>query len=96
MLQGQACASRSPSCVSVNLPKPAASAVTPLRLGFSLTEIGQSVAELWQARDPDTAVARLLQDKLALVEACIEELGQLRLELQQRLKQSCPLRAVGA
>ena len=66
---------------------------TAQRLGFSLGEIGQSVAQLWGASDPDAAVAQLLEDKLALVEARIEELGQLRHELQRRLLQTCPLRA---
>jgi len=64
---------------------------TAQRLGFSLGEIGSSVAALWQAPDPDSAVAQLLQDKLNLIENRITELGQLRNELQQRLGQRCPL-----
>jgi len=65
---------------------------TAQRLGFSLGEIGSSVASLWQAKDPDSAVTRLLQDKLSLIETRIAELGELRQELQLRLSQSCPLR----
>lgn len=65
---------------------------TAQRLGFSLSEIGNSVAGLWNAPDPDTAVTQLLQDKLQLIETRITELGALRHELQQRLLQSCPLR----
>ncbi|MGY4637351.1 MerR family transcriptional regulator [Pseudomonas sp. TE24901] len=64
---------------------------TARRLGFSLGEIGSSVAALWQAPDPDSAVTQLLQDKLNLIENRITELGQLRNELQQRLGQRCPL-----
>lgn len=64
---------------------------TAQRLGFSLNEIGSSVAELWKAPAPDLAIARLLQDKLVLVETRIAELGDLRTELQNRLGQSCPL-----
>ncbi len=58
---------------------------TAQRLGFNLGEIGNSVAALWNAPDPDSAVTQLLQDKL-------NELGELRQELQHRLQQSCPLR----
>lgn len=65
---------------------------TAQRLGFSLSEIGSSVATLWNAPDPDSAVAQLLQDKLKLIETRIAELGELRLELRSRLDQSCPLR----
>ncbi|BBP74584.1 MerR family DNA-binding transcriptional regulator [Pseudomonas gingeri NCPPB 3146 = LMG 5327] len=65
---------------------------TAQRLGFSLGEIGNSVAALWNAPDPDNAVTQLLQDKLNLIEARIAELGELRKELQHRLQQSCPLR----
>jgi DNA-binding transcriptional MerR regulator len=64
---------------------------TAQRLGFSLNEIGQSVAELWNAPSPDLAIAQLLEDKLALIETRIAELGQLRTEIRQRMGQSCPL-----
>ncbi|AZC87061.1 MULTISPECIES: MerR family transcriptional regulator [Pseudomonas] len=64
---------------------------TAQRLGFSLGEIGNSVAALWQSSDPDSAVTQLLQDKLTLIETRISELGELRQELQQRLGQRCPL-----
>lgn len=65
---------------------------TAQRLGFSLGEIGASVAGLWQASDPDSAVTQLLQDKLTLIETRMAELGALREELQQRFSQSCPLK----
>ncbi|AZD06181.1 transcriptional regulator, MerR family [Pseudomonas chlororaphis] len=64
---------------------------TAQRLGFSLGEIGSSVAAIWQASDPDSAVTQLLQDKLTLIETRISELDELRQELQQRLGQRCPL-----
>ncbi|MGE8500167.1 MAG: MerR family DNA-binding transcriptional regulator [Pseudomonas sp.] len=64
---------------------------TAQRLGFTLGEIGESVGALWQANDPDSAVAQLLQDKLALIETRISELQLLRQELRQRLGQACPL-----
>ncbi|WP_277587804.1 MerR family transcriptional regulator [Pseudomonas chlororaphis] len=64
---------------------------TAQRLGFSLSEIGSSVAAIWHASDPDSAVTQLLQDKLTLIETRISELGELRQELRQRLGQRCPL-----
>jgi DNA-binding transcriptional MerR regulator len=64
---------------------------TAQRLGFTLGEIGNSVAAIWQSPDPDSAVTQLLQDKLRLIEARMTELGALRDELQQRLGQQCPL-----
>lgn len=66
---------------------------TAQRLGFSLGEISGHIGDLWQASDPDQAVTRLLQDKLALIESRIDELQQLRNELLQRLATTCPLRA---
>ena len=64
---------------------------TAQHLGFTLGEIGQSVAALWQSPDPDSAVTQLLQDKLKLIENRMDELGALRSELQHRLGQRCPL-----
>jgi len=64
---------------------------TAQRLGFTLGEIGNSVAALWNAPDPENAVAQLLRDKLHLIETRMSELDVLRRELQQRLGQACPL-----
>ncbi|MCP1484487.1 MerR family transcriptional regulator [Pseudomonas sp. MYb2] len=64
---------------------------TAQRLGFTLGEIGDSVAALWNAPDPDNAVAQLLRDKLLLIETRMRELDALRQELQLRLGQACPL-----
>jgi hypothetical protein len=46
---------------------------------------------LWNAPDPDNAVAQLLRDKLQLIETRMRELDVLRQELQLRLGQACPL-----
>ncbi|WP_405122369.1 MerR family transcriptional regulator [Pseudomonas sp. M20] len=64
---------------------------TAQRLGFTLGEIGDSVAALWKAPDPDNAVVQLLRDKLQLIETRMGELDVLRQELQLRLGQACPL-----
>jgi len=64
---------------------------TAQRLGFTLGEISESVAALWNAPNPDNAVAQLLRDKLQLIETRMHELDTLRQELQLRLGQACPL-----
>ncbi|RON81766.1 MerR family transcriptional regulator [Pseudomonas fluorescens] len=64
---------------------------TAQRLGFTLGEIGNSVAALWNAPSPENAVVQLLRDKLQLIETRMSELDVLRQELQQRLGQACPL-----
>ena len=64
---------------------------TAQRLGFTLGEISDSVAALWNAPNPDNAVAQLLRDKLQLIETRMRELDTLRQELQLRLGQACPL-----
>lgn len=67
------------------------------RLGFSLGEIGSNVGTLWQAQDPDCAVAALLEEKLRLIEERLLALGQLRDALRHSLTLACPLRsAAGA
>ena len=65
---------------------------TAQKLGFSLGEISENVAELWQAADPEALVTRFIEDKLVLVEARIDALGELRAALRQQLEQRCPLR----
>ena len=63
---------------------------TAQKLGFSLGEISQSVAELWQAQDPEALVTRFIEDKLALVESRIDALVELRQAFRQRQAESCP------
>lgn len=69
---------------------------TAQKLGFSLGEISQNVAELWRAPDPEAVVTRFIEDKLALVETRIDELIELRQALRQRLADRCPLTLKGA
>lgn len=64
---------------------------TAQRLGFSLTEIGESLPALWNAEQPDTAVAQLLTEKVGAIEVRIAELEGLKKELLERVAQLCPL-----
>lgn len=65
---------------------------TAQRLGFTLAEIGAHLPALWSAEQPDEAVAALLRDKIALIEARLAEMTALRDELAARLGTVCPLR----
>lgn len=64
---------------------------TAQKLGFSLTEIGESLPALWHAPNPEVAVAQLLTEKVAVIDARIAELKQLKKELLLRVAQVCPL-----
>lgn len=64
---------------------------TAKKLGFSLAEIGESLPSVWNAENPDAAVARLLAEKVEAIDARIAELKQLKKELLQRVAQVCPL-----
>jgi DNA-binding transcriptional MerR regulator len=64
---------------------------TAQQLGFSLGEIGANMAAVWGASDPDAAVAQLLASKVAVIEARIAQLQELRQELMERIAQQCPL-----
>jgi len=64
---------------------------TAQKLGFSLAEIGESLPALWNAENPDTAVAQLLADKVEVIDARIAELQDLKKELLHRVAQLCPL-----
>ncbi len=62
------------------------------QLGFSLAEIGESLPQLWAA--PDASAERLgalFQQKIALLDARIAQLQQLRAVLAERAQQACPL-----
>jgi DNA-binding transcriptional MerR regulator len=68
---------------------------TAQKLGFSLAEIGESLPAVWNASDPDTAVAQLLMEKVQSIDARIEELRELKTELIERAAQMCPLAQTG-
>ncbi|NIX94014.1 MerR family DNA-binding protein [Pseudomonas fulva] len=65
---------------------------TAQQLGFSLSEIGSNVQQLWSATEPTQAVEALLRDKLALIEQRMADLQGLRAALLHRLELACPLR----
>jgi len=65
---------------------------TAQHLGFSLSEIGSNVQQLWSATEPAQAVEALLRDKLALIEQRMADLQALRASLLHRLDLACPLR----
>lgn len=64
---------------------------TAQKLGFSLAEIGKSMPAIWNAPDPDAAVAELLAEKVKVIDERIAELKGLRKELLARVRQQCPL-----
>lgn len=64
---------------------------TAQRLGFSLAEIGESLPLLWNADNPDAAVAALLADKVTVIDTRIAELEALKKDLLERVRQVCPL-----
>lgn len=64
---------------------------TAQKLGFTLAEIGASLPALWNAAQPDAAVAALLEEKVAAIEQRIRELQALKRELRTRMVQICPL-----
>ena len=66
---------------------------TAQQLGFSLSEIGSNVQQLWSATEPAQAVEALLRDKLALIEQRMADLQGLRAALLHRLELACPLRS---
>lgn len=66
---------------------------TAQKLGFSLAEVGESMPALWNAENPEQAVAEVLAEKLKAIDQRIEELQQLRSELAERIMLACPLTA---
>lgn len=66
---------------------------TAQKLGFSLAEIGESLPALWNAEQPDVAVAQLLADKVKVIDLKLAELQGLKEELLTRAAQICPLAA---
>lgn len=66
---------------------------TAQQLGFTLGEIGHALPALWAQQAPAQAVASVLQQKLADIDARIAQLSALRHDLAQRLASDCPLAA---
>ncbi len=64
---------------------------TAQRLGFSLAEIGDHLPELWNADEPSAAIAALLAEKVAMIDAKIGELAALKQALLDRVTERCPL-----
>ncbi|WP_426400190.1 MerR family transcriptional regulator [Ralstonia sp. R-29] len=64
---------------------------TAQQLGFTLAEIGDGMAQVWQQPDTDAAVTALLRDKLSAIDARIASLQATRDALAARLGMPCPL-----
>lgn len=64
---------------------------TAQQLGFTLAEIGEGMAQVWQQPDTDAAVTALLRDKLSAIDARIVSLQATRDALAARLGMPCPL-----
>ncbi|MEW1781003.1 MerR family transcriptional regulator [Arthrobacter sp. NPDC080086] len=64
---------------------------TAQQLGFTLAEIGEGMAQVWQQPDTNAAVSALLRDKLATIDARIASLQAMRDALAVRVGLPCPL-----
>jgi MerR family copper efflux transcriptional regulator len=64
---------------------------TAQQLGFTLTEIGRKLPDIWDAADPGPAIAEVLGEKLKEIDARIDALRQLREQLAVRIVMACPL-----
>lgn len=64
---------------------------TAQQLGFTLAEIGEGMAQVWQQPDTDAAVIALLRGKLANIDARIASLQAMRDALAMRVGLPCPL-----
>lgn len=64
---------------------------TAQRLGFSLTEIAAELPSLSGDGITSERIAEVLREKIALVDARIAELANLRADLAARLDAACPL-----
>jgi MerR family transcriptional regulator, copper efflux regulator len=64
---------------------------TAQRLGFSLAEIASHGRELRAAPDSAAALSALFAEKIAIVDAKMDELAVLRAELAERAGTGCPL-----
>ncbi|MER5480673.1 MerR family transcriptional regulator [Streptomyces sp. NPDC002734] len=66
---------------------------TAQTLGFSLAEIARTGEELRDAPDTAEALSALFEEKIAVVDARMAELAELRAELEARVGTGCPLGA---
>lgn len=64
---------------------------TASALGFSLAEVGEHLPAIWDAPDPGPAIAAVMRDKLAELDARIVALQALRRQLAERVSADCPL-----
>ena len=64
---------------------------TAQQLGFSLSDIGSKLPELWDAPDTADAIRAFLTDKVGEVDARIAQLHELRAGLLSRIGSDCPL-----
>jgi MerR family copper efflux transcriptional regulator len=64
---------------------------TAQQLGFTLAEIGANMSAVWNAPDPDAAVAALLASKATIIDERIAALQRLKDELLERMRRECPL-----
>ncbi|MCD6733868.1 MAG: MerR family transcriptional regulator [Burkholderiaceae bacterium] len=67
---------------------------TARQLGFTLTEIGERMPEIWNRADAGSAIAGVLREKLVEIERRIVALQTLRDDLAARVGRECPLRVV--
>lgn len=64
---------------------------TAQQLGFSLAEIGDRMPDIWDAEDPEPAIAQVLSAKLLEIDERIAALQQLRETLARRIGLDCQL-----
>jgi DNA-binding transcriptional MerR regulator len=64
---------------------------TAQQLGFTLAEIREGMAQVWQQPDTVAAVTALLREKLATIDARIASLQAMREALATRVGMACPL-----
>lgn len=66
------------------------------QLGFTLSEIGSKLPDVWDQEDPGPAITQVLQEKLTEIDVRIAALHALREDLASRLASACPLRTPAA
>ncbi len=69
---------------------------TAQQLGFSLSEIGDKLPQLWDAPDTVDAISGFLTEKVKEINARIAQLHELRAGLVSRIGSDCPLQQQAA